>query len=279
MADSEQIIRQLSDELADMRRRLAALETAPRANMTSVRNGYTRWFVGDTAEFPRVHIGVDDEGNDIGFWVTGGTSGQGYYGTTAEGAGVVLSLFSEDSTFGVLNLENGGVRADASLDEVNFRVSPRLANGDLISIISNEMYAPLIATAWQRDPFNVVDGLGNPVTASGSHTVLHRTWLPITADTVSTQLYIGVGGGVTSAEVRIRGRIANSSDAYQVVATYSGLTVSGFLSSPIWAVPTAISSNGVVIGRMCEFIAEARVTGGAGNVSMGAWAPLANWPS
>lgn len=263
-----------------MKRRLAALETAPRANMTSVRNGYTQWYVGDTEVLPVLQIGMDHEENDVAVLInTAEASPAGYFGSQSAGGGVVVGLISSSSLLQVMNLAGGGFRVTSAVGEVDVWLSPNASNGALLDVTSNEMYAPLLATAWQADPFVTRDGFGRPRSDSGTYTTVWRTWLPVTADTVASQIYVDLDVGVTSVDVRISARIANTADAFTTVATYAGLTADGYVTSPIWTVPTSISGDGVVIGRMLEFIIETRVTGGAGFSQIGAWAPLANWPS
>lgn len=56
-------IESLGRELADLRRRISALETAPRANLTTVANGQTRWLDANGDE--SVAIGTDDLGDSF----------------------------------------------------------------------------------------------------------------------------------------------------------------------------------------------------------------------
>lgn len=260
-------VAELAAELADLKRQIRELQTAPRATKTSVSGGYTRWLPTNGAEYPKAYAGALGE-DHVGFFVdqTDGDDG---------------SLIAADLFMGIADGEN----FDTVVDNVPALL---VANPDhqlyAQAIIDGAITTPLSVCAWTPNTNLGVDALARRVTTSGAYTEMARAILPLHTNIVSTGINVVLGSGVTSMDVRItiRGIEAIHSVGFSptpavtavTLVEETGITANGAIADE-WTVPdTLIAPNGSPVGLLCELILQARVSGGSGNAVASPYAPV-----
>lgn len=250
VADQEQVIRQLADELADMRRRIAALETAPRATMTSVRGGYTRWQV-DTEpppEYPKLYIGAAGSNDGDVALVLRSSEPAGpevYVGTVNDAAGVSVEL--------------DRAKVSAWNDDSD-------AASPVLHVDGGQLWAPRLVSFWQKDPQLAVDANGRPITNSTSYVTMLSCWFPCVTRSLITNVWAQPGAGVTSMAVRLRGRVG--ANPMVTIDEETGITSATFVQF-VAAIPESVGGGtSSPVGSLLDLIVEARVTGGTGNVNV-----------
>lgn len=229
----------MADLLADLQRRVRALETAPRASNTSVNGGYTRWLARETPE-RKVYIGGGVAGDDVGLVLDDGTATPAWYLGTAAG-GPVFYVTNADGTDRVMMIYSGGI------------------------------FKPYALGAWTKNPTQTQDSLGATTTTSSSFEVGWRTLANAQTASLVTEFYCALGGGVTQAQVRVTAtvevddRASSASGGEQTVFTQTitgsgNVTVTAAIPSTIWT--PAESPTGALV----RLALKARVSGGAGTV-------------
>lgn len=230
----------VADLLADLQRRIRALETAPRASETSVRGGYTRWLARDTPE-RKLYIGGGTAGDDIGLFLDDGTSTPAWYLGTAAGS-PVFYVTNADGTDRIMVVSAGG------------------------------LLKPYALGGWTKNPTQTQDSLGATTTTSSSFEIGWRTLANAQTASLITEFYCALGGGVTQAEVRVTAtvdvddRSTSASNGEQTVFTQTitgpgNMTVTASVPSTIWT--PAESPTGAFV----RLALKARVSGGAGTVT------------
>lgn len=239
-------VRRLGDTIADLQRRLAALETAPRSNFTTVRGGQTVWRSGETGG-AYVAISGDMEGDDTGLYLVDSTDEtRGYIGTLASGA--VLGLYLDNP-------------------DKSHRAFTWLSDRGLIG--------PYGTGPWTKNPSQTIDALGNTTTTSGTFEVGWRTLLYVTSTTFEIEYFVDLGAATAAevtlvADVYVDDRSAAVPAAAQTILTRTISSTNpysdaGTLPDTLW------TPNGSPVGSLLRLEFKARVSGGAGTVS---WAPI-----
>lgn len=238
----------LADVIADLRRRVRALETAPRAGLTSIRHGNTRWYAGDDAE---ASILVGSSGDDaVVEGVTSDGEVRAYFGTIGGASDVVLYLDNPDKSG---------------------RAFTWSANLGLVG--------PYCGAAWCRNPSQAMDSYGRSTTTSGSYEVMWRTTAYCSADEINVA-YHAVRGGATSIQVKLTAEVYLSAghtavaDGEQTVfeRTISDDSISYENTE---TVPTSIwDPASSPIGTLIRYTLYGRVASGAGTMELAPIQPL-----
>lgn len=238
-------VRRLGDTIADLQRRLAALETAPRSNFTTVRGGQTVWRSGETGG-AYVAISGDMDGDDTGIYLSADGAVRGYMGTLA--GGDVIGVY----------LDN-----------------PDKSHRAFTYVSDRGLVGPYGIGAWSKNPSQAINSLGNTTTASGSLEVGWRTLLYVTSETYEIEYFVDLGGATSAevsltAEVYVDDRTAATPAAVQTVFTRTisatnPYSDTGTLPNTLW------TPNGSPVGSLLKLELKARVSGGAGTIS---WAPI-----
>ena len=240
-------VAELAAELADMKRRLHALETAPRATKTSVSGGYTRWLPPE-GEHPGIYIGGGG-GTDVGI------SGYDVDGNQWLGAGA----FNGRGRFHVA----GPIPSSSS---------------QTIDVVDGQFFAPLFATAWQTDTNVNIDTQGRPTVTSSTFTTLWRTVIPCTTKSLNSWVVVYPGVG-QNAECRINAQVFGQTASVQL-ALETGITSTAAIIGP-WVIPAGIMDDGTSspIGHLMEVEIDLRRTSGANPVAVAPQWPVIAWPS
>lgn len=239
--DSE--TRRLSDLLADMERRLAALETAPRASYTTVRGGSTIWR-RDAVDPNRIEI--TSNGDDV-------------------------ALFCYDD-LGLNRLYLGTIAGDPTM-----RFDNADKSGTVLQIEKDRgMVRPYGVGGWERWSGQTMDAYGRSTTSSGTFALGWVGIVSANTATVYVSTAVALDAGVTRAEIRVRASVAVSDrgghvpSAAQTVLTRT-VSASGTYSDSI-ALPDGLWTPAAsAAGSLVRLDLEARVTLGAGTVY---WAPF-----
>ncbi len=231
--------------IADLERRLRALETAPRASYTTIRDGTTVWR-GDTASHQGIAISSDlGDPTDAAMYVyTADGQNRIYVGTNIGVA--VIYVDNPDKSGRVLTID---------------------------SVYG--MLGPYGVAPWQKNPGQSIDSLGRATTTSGSFQVGWRSLCYVTSAQFGLEYAVDLGGA-SSAEVSVTAKVYHDDRAGTPNGTRQtvfGRTVSATgsfvdtasIPSSIW-VPSASP-----VGSMIDLEFSARVASGAGTV---AWAPI-----
>lgn len=239
-------VQDLVNRLAETERRLHALETAPRANRTSVRGGFTRWMLEGEVENPKLFIGGDDGGEDVSLRLNDEDGGP---------AEIFLGTAAGRGAFYILN-DDGTV--------------------PVFQVFDGKMLSPLLSCAWQSDHAHTIDTFGRPVITGGSYERVWASYLAITTGQIFSNIFVNLGAGVTSAAVRIQA--TSPGEATQTVFEQTGITVSGFLAGAPWTVPDSIVSPAASpVGQVVVLQLEGKVTGGAGDLAVAPVEPVRNF--
>ena len=227
----------MAAELADLRRRLHALETAPQTNRALLVDGQ---FGIRTSVDPNVLVSmdIDGEANDAAFRVydvTGSNTQVIYIGTTGDGVAGIMDVMNDDRTQRVL-----------------------LARSD------QGMVRPRPVSHWQKSAGIAEDAFGFVTTTSGTYAELFVTYLNASTH-VNHQWVWDIGGGVTSAAFKLTAHEVGGGPETTVYEE-TGITVDGGTSQNT-ALPAGIAT-GDLPGRFLEMKAYLRVSGGAGTVGL-----------
>lgn len=236
----------VADLLADLQRRIRALETAPRASHTTMRAGAIA-YRGLTAEHAAIVINGSFTGVDSAMRInTEDDVNRAYFGTLSSGDHAVLLLDNPDKSGTVFNWSS-----------------------------SIGLNGPYGIGPWAKNPTQPIDALGITVTSSGSFEVGYRTLIYCTTPTVSVDYFVQLAGP-TSAEVRLTAAVqhddrgSHSPASSQAVFTRTVTSTSTYLDEA--AIPASIWSPAASpVGTIVKLELTCRVAGGAGNVS---WAPV-----
>jgi hypothetical protein len=237
-------IKAMADRIAELERRLRALETAPRASHTSIRNGSTRWLSTADGDLPNVRIGsTEDTGGDPAFEVTNedGPFSDIYIGTSA-GRGRA-DFYNPDKTGIVLRYDDGRLRA------------------------------PQPSCAWQRYIGAAMDAVGASTTTSGTYVDLWYAVLGVGGDQIDGTIDVIPDGGTTGAcrvmaqavgGISISGKVPSATT--QQVVEQTGITVSTVMAGP-WTIPDTIwNPASDVAGTVVMLTIQALRSAGAGLV-------------
>jgi hypothetical protein len=219
--------------LADLQRRLEALETGQRAKRTSVRGGLLRVLdldgnlVGEFGRRDDGQVGLyiyDDTGAQV---VALGEIGAGEYGIDIASGG--RSMLRADSTGG--------------------------------------MSIPVFPLSWIGNPAEPVDGNGRKTTTSATFSALWRSHRAFAfGDQFGYNFNFVCAGGTTGDWQITCVEIGGSSPV--VIASGAGLTGSSNALGIVTIPPSAtISGTDAVLGRNFNFQLEMRRTAGAGTVA------------
>jgi len=229
----------LAAELADLRRRLHALETAPQSNIVSVTDGQ---FQFRTASSPNVQavMGTDAEGNDIGFWASVDDGGvpaiRAYVGTGSDGLDGLVSVRNRDHRHVLYALSQYG------------------------------LVRPVVIVPWVKNPTIPVDVNGSPITASGTYVAMWRSYL-----NCSTHVYhrwlIDLQAGVTSVAFKLTGTDWFHGGVETTIYEQTGIT--GDLGIDRSDPMPALAADGLdQVGELIEVRGYLRITGCAGNAAL-----------
>jgi len=236
----------MAAELADLRRRLHALETAPQSNMVILSDGN---FILRTSSDPNVLVSmaVDQELNDAAFRV---------YDDLGSGTEVIYIGTTGDGAIGLLSVEN-----------VDRSQRVFLARSD------QGLVRPILASTWQKTAQVPEDANGNATTTSGTYTELWVT-LMNSSTHVNHQWWVDLGAGVTSAAFKLTALEAGFGSE-TTVHEQTGIVADGFIQQ-ISVMPAGIAA-GSLPGRFLEMKAYLRVSGGAGTVGLSPYRPVIPW--
>ena len=236
----------MAAELADLRRRLHALETAPQSNIVSLLDGQFR-FRTSLNENVQAFMSVDSEGDDIGFWSyvdDGGTAAErAYLGTATDGLDARLVIYNRDGR----------------------RV--------LDAISAAGLQRPVVPVPWVKNPAAPVDATtGSARTSSASYDTLYRSYL-----NCSTHVYhrwaIDLQAGVTAVAFKLTGQDTFNGGVETTIYEQTGITADGNIEQNT-ALPVLAADGLSIVGEVIEVRAYLRITGGAGNATL---API--WPT
>lgn len=242
----DRAVTQLADLLADLGRRVAALETAPRASYTVVRGGTTAWRPGLTGA-GGVTISTDVQDDDAAMYLlTGDEVVRGYIGTIEGGTVATWRFDNPDKSDTVLELSS-----------------------------STGMNGPYGLGAWVKNPLQSIDSVGCTTTTSGSAQVGWRTLVHASTAQLVVE-YFADPGAATAIEVTVqaqavlRARPGYTAAAATVVATRSVTAANTYVD--VIALPTSLwSPASSPIGSLLRLDLRGRVSSGAGAVR---WAPV-----
>lgn len=248
----------IAAKLDAMEARIKALETAPRVNNTSVHGGATRWYLDDESLAPRLHVG----------------DGGAFSGAAGNGVGVYVR--TEDTPIADMYMIT-------NLGEPDFLVQNEDHTAMAQRIVSGKFTAPLISCAWQSDHAHAVDTFGRPIITAGAYERVWAAYLPVCTGAFIGDIYVNIGTGITSADVRIMATMTSDSGGRanggtQTVYEQTGITASAWLGGEPYTIPDAVvSPAGSPVGTLVRLELEGRVTGGAGNLAIAPTRPVANW--
>lgn len=231
----------LAARLAELERRLLALETAPQSNRINLLDGNLRFRLS-TDENVSALMGTDGEGNDIGFW-TVDSEGQvrAYVGTGTDGADGLISLRNNDG------------------------------RSILYALSSTGLVRPRVPVPWTKNPGVPVDANGRATTTSGTYDTLYRSYLNC-APKIYHRWSVTVGGGVTSCAFKLTGQDLFNGGTETTIYEETGITASKNIDRSD-SIP-ALAANGLdIIGELIVVTAYLRVTGGAGTIALAPIAP------
>jgi hypothetical protein len=234
----------IAEQLADIQRRIAALESAPRSNFTTIRGGNTSWKAG-ISDPAAVAISADITGADVAIYLSDNAENRGYLGTIATGTAVAVYLDNPDKSHRVFSY-----------------------------VSTSGLLGPYGTGPWTKNPSQTINSLGNPTTTSGTSQVGWRTLLYVTSADFELQYYVDLGGA-TSAEISVTAdayvadRTSGTPNSSQTlftrtVSSTGAYTNAGSIPNTLWT-PAANP-----VGSLLRLEFKARVSGGAGTIS---WAP------
>lgn len=239
-------IRDLAERLARVERELHALATAPRANRTSVQDGFTRWLTAEGTA-PRIIIGASGTAGDVVLGVSG-NNGVGR---------ITISSFEDHADFALGNPDDSTAT---------------------LRVLKGKMHTPLISCAWQVGTNVNIDAQGRPTNNTATYVELWQTVLPVTSGRVHGMIDVFPGVAGTFADAKIKASRFASGNPFVTVAETIGFTgTPGALIGP-WDVPSSVLvPSASPIGHLVEFRVELRRTAGTGTVAVAARLPLINW--
>jgi len=236
----------MAAELADLKRRLHALETAPQSNIVSLLDGQFR-FRTVSNENVQTLMGTDIEGDDIGFWTFvddgGDLAMRAYLGTGSNGLDGHLAINNRDG------------------------------RGIIYALSVTGLQRPVIPCPWVKNPPTAIDTTtGSARTASASYDTMYRTYL-----NCQTHVYhrwsIDLQAGVTSVAFKLTGQDTFNGGIETTIYEQTGITADGNIEQNT-ALPALAADGLSIVGEVIELRAYLRITGGAGNATL---APL--WPA
>lgn len=243
---------QLSRLLAEIRSRLHALETAPRAVVTSLSGGSI--------------IVYDDAGLEVL-----------QYGRNPINGSYGLVMFNDTGgatiTVGDFSAGNRGFRVKSQLN------AHPTANQDLFRISEDgwefpRMQIPLTPSPGGGGTYQT--GVPQLVTNSGSYVELHRCDFDSVGATISYDLFRYVGAGVTTMDWRLRVYEVGGGTP-QTLASQTGQGSSGQAAGSATIPTSCILSGTDVRGRNMTLRLEALVATGAGYTGIAPATPLQNY--
>lgn len=237
-------LERIAERIARLENEVHVLKTAPKANKTSVRDGYTRWLPVGEANLPEVRIGSTVEGGgDPAFEVTDedGPFSSIYIGTDAGRARA--DIYSSDKT-GLVFCYDDGV-----------------------------LLAPQPSCSWQRWVGSAMDAVGMSTTTSATYVDLWYAVLGVGGDQIDGALDVIPDGGNTGAArivAQVLGGVSTGgkvpSATVQQVVEQTGITTSTVMAGP-WTVPESVwdpSAN--VAGAVLLLTIQGKRTAGAGSI-------------
>ena len=236
-----------ADLLADLQRRIRALETAPRASYTTVRSGVTAWrgAIADHAAF--VVYGAGDY-QAAAMVYTQDDQSRIYIGTNVDGSVALVRLDNPDKS-------DTAFRWDSDLGIVG----------------------PWGVGAWVKNPTQPINSTGMAQTTSGTAEVGYRTLLNVTSVGSSLDYYVSLGGA-TSAEVALTAvvRASNRGGVPAAAQTVWTRTItSNNLYNNTANIPSTIWTPAAnPIGTLVTLELTCRVASGAGTVAWGPTLPI-----
>lgn len=237
----------VADLLADLQRRIRALETAPRASYTTVRSGVTAWrgAIADHAGLILFGLGDYDAGVNV---YTQDDLNRLYVGTIADGTVATVRLDNPDKS------------------DLAFRWDSNLG-----------IVGPWGTGPWVKNPTQPINSTGMAQTTSGTAEVGYRTLLNVTSVGSTLDYYVSLGGA-TSAEVALtavvrasnRGGVPAAAQTVwtRTITSNNLYTNAANIPSTIWT-PAANP-----VGTMVLLELTCRVASGAGTVAWGPTLPI-----
>jgi len=237
--------------MAEVERRLRALETGQRATKTSLRGGQLLFKPKtEAAEYPFIQVGAG-EGDDAGIAMFDDL-GQQFFGVGSFNGDGVFVIYK-----GLVSLSNPSGAASAW------------------SIMDGVTYGPLIPSAWVNDVGAGKDTLGRPTTTSASYVTLLRSYLPCLSGGIKGRFSVAPGSGNTMSW-RIRAEVIGGTGP-QTIVEQTGITVTTDVDSQ-WDIPdTLVTPNGTPIGHLLILTVDALRSAGSTAVALGAYTPVVNW--
>lgn len=242
-------IETLGSLLREIERRLKALETAPRAGYTAVRNGSLR-VIGPASGslYPNVDIGSN--GTDVAMHLAKNST--------------------ETTIFPFEVLSVGGV---GGVVEVNMGNPDRSAN-----VFAYEddlgMIFPSTISTWQRSLNQSIDASGNVTTTSAAYVQLWNTAICAVNNGFTSLMTFLVPGG-TTADIKVTAQLQQNNNLLGAAAggeqtvwqSLGVVATTGFSRSD--AIPTSVFSPASnPIGSIYTLRAYARRTAGAGTIGI-----------
>lgn len=246
---------EIRDAIVDIRRRLHALETAPRAPFTSITGGATRWLTESGDPNPQLYAGDLLGVGDIGMWVIDADGNSSVFVGTSGGAALVF-------------IDGAGVLLARSED----------GQADVLSVDRGRLLNPSLTTAWQKNCQFPDDGNGRAATTSVTYPIsMWNAFVTVGRPKISTSIDIFVGAGVTSAQWKLTAQAIDGVFGYTIapeVTIFEATTAVSTSETNTWTVPTTLfNPPRNPSGILTRFGVTVRVAGGAGTVGIG---PI--WP-
>lgn len=243
-------IARLGELVADLTRRIAALETAPRAKYTTVRAGALA-FRGLNAEQAAIQINGSATGLDSAFVIfTEDGNIRCYFGTLNDGAIATVKLDNPDKSGNVMSWQS-----------------------------DRGILGPYFVGPWTKNPTQPIDSVGTAATTSTTAQVGYRTLLFVSSDVAVIQYWVQLGAGVSAAQVQTLCTVYYDDRAGYAPSASSAIATRNVTSSNVYTdevtIPTSIWTPAASpVGSLVQLELTARVTGGAGQVSWGPVLPV-----
>lgn len=233
--DSSSIDR-LVEEVIDLRRRVHALETAPRVGYTSARGAGTRWYP-ESGNLPYLYIGDLAGDGEVGLWIVDGDGNYKLFIGTVNGDAAAI-------------VYSPGGQAQLHVDD-------------------GEMIAPRLPAAWVRGTNVTADASGRPTTTSATYVELWRSL--VWCGRASLNTYIDVYNAASTSSVKIVATEFGTAHADVTVVEQTGLTGTALVFGP-WTVPNIGGSS--PMGRLLDVRIHARRTAGGDAIAVAPRIPV-----
>lgn len=238
MADE---LARLADIIAEQGRRIAALETAPRAAYTTVRQGVTAYRGADADHACVLIFGATDTRDAAAIVYTQDDQLRAWYGALDNGTTAALLLNNPDNS------------------------------GTAFAWYSNAgVVGPFGLGPWTKNPGQTTNSLGHTTTTSGTAQVGWRTLLNASTANLFVEYYADPGGA-TSAEITLTATVFHDDRASYVPGPTQTIFTRTITSANNYSntatLPTSLWSPAASpVGSLLKLELTGRVASGAGTV-------------